>query len=231
VSPAIPHFAAEQVEIADDVGGAHVLGDRLPARQASARERSPVVVERPVLGRLVREDRRREEEREEVVVLAVEAVERIGGANAARVEPDHVEAPLEVRVEELAEAAEDHGHSRSAGAAGVHEDRADAVRGRRRHTRERDLGRGSSGAVVVERHLGRRAVDTGEVSPAGLPVDRSGGGRGGCRGEHGRNRENEARPSERGRDAHHDLLVGASTVHARDRRDKIRADPGSMAAG
>ena len=167
-----PTDVPQEVEVADDVRGAHVLGDPLAPAEAHPGERGVLVVEGPVLVALVREERHRVEERVQVV-LAVEAVQRIRRADAARVEADDVEAPSEVRTQELTEAAEDEGHAGAARSAGVDEQAADPALGvARRHAGQRELGGLAPRPVVVERHLGRCTLEAGEVVTARLPVDR-----------------------------------------------------------
>ena len=162
---------AQQVEVANDVGSAHVLGNPLATAQAEVWERRVLVVERPVLVVLVREVRHRGEEGVELV-LALEAVQRIRVADPARIEADDVEAAVEVVVQELAEAAQSEPHAGPAGTAGVDENAPDPVGGvARRHAGEQDRRLLSPGRVVVERHLDQRTLRAGEIVSARLPVD------------------------------------------------------------
>ena len=168
----VPDCPPKQVEVAGDVGRAHMRRDHLAAAQAPSGERGELVVERPVLGPLVREQRHRGEERVEVF-LAVEAMQRIGRADPAWVKADDVEAAAEVVAEILAEAVEDEADARPSRPTGVDEDRADPVLGVRRwEPRERQWCGRPRRRVVVERHLDGRAFRCGIVAAAGLPIDR-----------------------------------------------------------
>jgi hypothetical protein len=85
------------------LSGVHVRGHRLPVVPALAAERLEGGEERAVQPPAVRERRQTGEVRVERR-LAVEAVQRIGQADAARVEADDVEAAVELAVEELSDA-------------------------------------------------------------------------------------------------------------------------------
>jgi hypothetical protein len=191
-----------------------------------------VVVEGPVLAGLVREERRRVQELDEVV-LAVEAVDRVRGADAARVEPDDVEPPAEVVVQLLSEAVENELDARAAGAAGIDEDAPDPVRGvGGRKSGKRDLGRRPSRRVVVERHVEQCALEPWEVVAAGLPVDRRRrtGGRSRPERQHRRGSEHATAPPRSGRQNAHDpssLSVRPRAYTAMRKRDDQRKETGS----
>jgi hypothetical protein len=92
-----------------------------------------------------------------------EALDRVAGADPARIEADQVEAGQHVGRDDLV----GHGHHAAAGAAraaGVHEDGSDPV-GRivGGAAGERDRGGAAVRFVVVERHLIGSAVEPGEA--------------------------------------------------------------------
>ena len=118
----------EQVQVAGHVGGVHVGGDSLTVVEALGAEAVEPVEEWPVLVPPVGEDRQVSEEREEIV-LAVEAMQGVGGRDAAGIEADDVEATVQLAFEELAEALEDERNPRPTRPAGVDQDAADSVGG------------------------------------------------------------------------------------------------------
>ena len=170
--PAVAHRLPQQIQIAGDVGGAHVRGNaRMPA-EALSRERADAVEERPLLLAPVREGGLLGAERH-LRVVAVETTKRLRRAHAARIEAHHVELPSQPRLQVRAEAAQDQTDPRAARPTRIDEHRADLVaRIAGGESRERDAGRGAARVVVPERHGGDGAVGAWEVRTAGRPGQR-----------------------------------------------------------
>ncbi len=168
----IAHRLPQQIQVPRDVGRAHVRGDACASAQAARGQRVGELKEGAHLLGQVRE-RGRPREEGGLRLVAVEALQRLGRGDPARVEADDVEAPLEERPQVLPEPADDETHARPSRTAGVDEHGADPVhRVGRRNLRQRDAGRRSSGLVVVERHLRDGAGDPRKVVPTRRPGQR-----------------------------------------------------------
>ena len=158
---------AQQVEVADDVGGVHVLGDPLAAVQAQVRKRRVPVVERPVLVVLVRNTGTPEKKK---ALSSSSLSKQCSGSqmrDPARVEADDVEAPVEVVVQELAKPLRTKPTPDPPGPPGSMNTLPKRFAGRSPHAGQQHPRLLPPGRVVVERHLDQRTLRAGKSSPHG----------------------------------------------------------------
>ena len=131
----VANCLAEQIEVAGDIGSRHVIGDAPTSALTRSVERHVQLLHERFF---VSSHRKRERwEDGERLLQRPEAQQRVAADDPPRIEPDQVEVGPHLVAEQERSDAQHELHTRSAGPAGIEEDRTHlALRVRRRQTHE-----------------------------------------------------------------------------------------------